>query len=99
MYLEDYFFIADAIDDLPMLAHLIVGSSLLDYGGNTRPLSTSLLFMLLRNLDVISPAAVKDFRQCSTRHAQKLAQCLRVINTAFNAEANRTYPQATANAT
>lgn len=56
----------------------------MDFGGNTRPLSKKLVITLLRRLDVISAEAVEAYmhatmRQCSLRHAQKIAQVLRII--------------------
>jgi hypothetical protein len=88
MYLTEYLTLEDALEDLPMLENLITGASLLDLGGNSRPVSCSLLFALLQNLDVITSAAIGEFRGCSPRHSQRLAQCLRVIVTAFDAQAS-----------
>lgn len=89
MYLVDHMTLDEALVDLPLLDNLIVGAARLDLGGNSRPLSSSLLFALLKNLDVITPITVRDFRGCSERHSQKLAQALRIIIAAFNAEANK----------
>jgi hypothetical protein len=56
----------------------------MDLGRNTRPLSKKLVITLLRRLDVISAEAVQAYmlatmRQCALRHAQKIAQVLRLI--------------------
>jgi hypothetical protein len=93
MYLADHLSFSDALGDLPMLDNIVVGGSLLDMGGNTRPASLNGLFHLLKNLDVITPAGVRAIRGCSVRHSEKLAQCLRVIVAAFDAVVNGSYPQ------
>lgn len=73
-----------ALARLPHLDHIVTGAVNLDMAGNTRPLSKKLMVRLLQHLDVISTEAVKEYmhltlRQCSERHAQKIALCLRVI--------------------
>lgn len=93
MYLTHYYSFAELAEDMPMLDDIITGSSLLDLGGNKRPVRRDTLFFLLKELEVITSGGVRAVHDCSVRHSQKLAQCLRVIVNATNAEANRSYPQ------
>lgn len=93
IYLEDYLSFSDALSDLPLLDNIILGSSLLDMGGNSRPVSQGALFHLLKNLEVITPADVRNIRGCSVRHSEKLALCLRVIVAAFDAAVEGSYSQ------
>jgi hypothetical protein len=66
-------------------------------GGNTRPLSKKLVITLLRSLDVISTQTVQAYtlatmRQCTLRHAQKIAQVLRLIVNATSKVAEAHWP-------
>jgi len=68
-----------------------------DFGSNTRPLSKKLVITLLQRLDVISTEGVQEYmhltlRRCSERHAQKIAQCLRVIEHAAKVIAVTQWP-------
>lgn len=76
-------FTAAITAQLPMLMEIIDSANRLDMGGNTRGLSRTLLLMMLANLDVITPATVQKFMDCSVRHSQRVAGCLRVIINAF----------------
>jgi hypothetical protein len=72
-----------SLNRLPQFDHIVTGAVNTDLGGNTRPLSKKLIITLLRRLDVISAEAVEAYmfvsmRQCTRRHAQKIAQVLRV---------------------
>jgi hypothetical protein len=69
--------------ELPMLMEIIESVNLLDMGGNTRGLSTAALLGMLATLDVITPATVRNFMDCSERHSRRVASCLRVIVNAF----------------
>jgi hypothetical protein len=86
-----------ALAGLPFLDQIVTGAVNLDMDGNTRPLSKKLVVSLLQRLDVISAEGVREYmrltlRQCSERHAQKIAQCLRVIETALANVAKTKWP-------
>jgi hypothetical protein len=86
-----------ALATLPYLDPVVTGAVNLDMDGNTRPLSKKLMVRLLQSLDVISAEAVREYmhltsRQCSERHAQKIALCLRVIENALAPIAKTMWP-------
>lgn len=86
-----------ALAGLPGLDHIVTGAVNLDLDGNTRPLSKKVVISMLQRLDVISTKAVQEYmhltlRQCSERHAQKIAQCLRVIERAAASIAPSQWP-------
>jgi|SRR5471030_1673992 len=100
MYLDGYQTVDEAIENLPLLDNLIVGATELEMKGSTRKLNRGILFAMLQQLDYITPKTVQDFMDCSVRHSQRVAQCLRVIVRAFEAEADRKLSTGTdANAT
>lgn len=83
-YLQGFNAPGFALAKLPLLDDIVTGALKLDLGGNTRPLGKKTIIRLLQRLDVISTKAVQEYmhltlRECSERHAQKIAQCLRVI--------------------
>jgi hypothetical protein len=83
-YLQGFNHPGHALSRLPQFDHIVTGAVSMDFGGNTRPLSKKLVITLLRRLNVISAEAVEAYmhasmRQCTLRHAQKIAQVLRVI--------------------
>jgi hypothetical protein len=87
-----------ALSKLPGLDAIVTGAVNLDYYGNTRPLSKKLVLVLLRRIDVISTAEIQTYmhcslRQCTSRHAQRLAQCLRVIERAAAKLARTQWPE------
>lgn len=86
-----------ALAGLPGLDHIVTGAVNLDLDGNTRPLSKKVVISILQRLDVVSTRAVQEYmhltlRQCSERHAQKIAQCLRVIEKAAASIAPSQWP-------
>lgn len=86
-----------ALASLPFLDNIVTGAVNLDLGGNTRPLAKKLVISLLQRLDVISAEAVRQqmhltLRPCSERHAQKIGQCLRVIEIAAATVAKTRWP-------
>lgn len=90
-----------ALATLPGLDRVVTGAVNLDLGGNTRPLSKRVVVSMLQRLDVISTESVLSFmqrtnRDCETRHAQKIAQCLRVIEKSASRIAQDRWPAATA---
>jgi hypothetical protein len=86
-----------ALASLPYLDQIVTGAVNLDMDGNTRPLSKKLVVSLLQRLDVITAQAVREYmhltlRQCSERHSQKIALCLRVIENAAATIAKTKWP-------
>lgn len=83
-YLQGFYHPSHALSRLPQFDHIVTGAVSMDLGRNTRPLSKKLVITLLRRLDLISSEAVQAYmlatmRQCTLRHAQKIAQVLRLI--------------------
>jgi hypothetical protein len=66
-----------ALDDI------LTGISKLDFGGNTRPLSVSKLFFLLKILPLITSAAVREVLGGSESHARRISSALRIASRAF----------------
>lgn len=86
-----------ALASLPCLDRIVTGAVNLDMESNTRPLAKKVVVSLLQRLDVISTQAVREYmhltlRQYSERHAQKIALCLRVIETAAAPIAKTQWP-------
>lgn len=75
---------SEAIAALPFLDDMFVGCANLDAGGNTRPMKTSLLFALLRDLNDINVESIQAYTGHSTPHCYKLAAYLRILSTAFD---------------
>lgn len=85
---------------LPFFDNIVTGAVNLDMKGNTRPLAKKVIVSMLQRLDVISTRAVQDYmhstsRQCSGRHAMKIALCLRVIEKAAASIAEDQWPMPT----
>jgi len=78
-YLQGFMFASDALSKLPMFNDIVSGTVVADAGGNTRPFSKKKMVHLLQSMDIISTEAIQEEMKCSTRHAQKLAMCLRII--------------------
>jgi hypothetical protein len=92
-YLQGYNSPGHALAKLPKLAHIVTGAVSLDYGDNAKPLGMKTALVLLRSLDVISTETVLEYmdlslRPCCERHAQRLAQCIRIIERATRATKN-----------
>jgi len=83
--LHDYLSLGEAVEDYPLLDHIICGATALELGGATRGLNRAHVFTLLQHLDVISPSTVRDFAGHSKSHSEKVAACLRIVSTAFTA--------------
>jgi hypothetical protein len=86
-YLQSFSSPGHALAKLPELSDIVTGAVSLDYGNNDKPLGIKTVLVLLRRLDEITSEAIEEcmllsLRQCSQRHAQRLAQCLRVIERA-----------------
>jgi hypothetical protein len=96
-YLQGFSAPGFALASLPSFDSIVTGAVNLDMDGNTRPLSKKLVVSLLQRLDVISAEGVREYmhltsRQCSERHAQKIALCLRVIERAAATAAATKWP-------
>lgn len=96
-YLQGFYHPGHALSKLPQFDHIVTGAVSMDMGGNTRPLSKKLVITLLRRLDVISTETVQAYmlatmRQCTPRHAQKIAQVLRLIVNATAKVAEAQWP-------
>jgi len=78
-YLQNFMFASEALSELPMFDDIVSGTVIADAGGNTRPFSKKRMVRFLQNLDIISTAAIQKEMNCSLRHAQKVAMCLRII--------------------
>lgn len=76
--LQHYCTFSEAVQDYPFLDNIITGVCNLDLGGNTRPLSTAVVYTLLATQSLITTKLIAEAAQCSERHAQKICGCLRV---------------------
>lgn len=82
-YLKNFMFPREALRRLSMFDDIVTGA-VQDSGGNTRPLSKTMMVSLLQGLDHIAADAIKVQTGSSLRHSQRIAMCLRVIErTAF----------------
>lgn len=78
-YLQNFIFAREALQALSGFDDIVHGAVRLDAGGNTRPLSKTMMVSLLQILDEITTEAVRESIGGSVRHAQRVAICLRVI--------------------
>ena len=81
--LYNYLTFSQAQEEFSFLDNILAGIILLDYGGNTKPLSTRMLYTLLSSMPVISVSAIVEATGYSESHARKLATALRVASKAF----------------
>lgn len=86
-YLQSFSSPGHALAKLPRLGSIATEAVSLDYGKNAKPLGIKTALVLLRRLNVISTESVLEYmrlssRPCSERHAQRLAQCIRIIERA-----------------
>jgi hypothetical protein len=96
-YLQGYNSPGHALYNLPQFDDIVTGTLKTDLGKNARPLSKKVVISLLQRLDVISTVAVQEYmhltlRSCTERHAQKIAQCLRVIERGAKTLAETKWP-------
>lgn len=96
-YLQGFSSPGHALAKLPQLSNIVTGAVSLDYGNNGKPLGIKTVLVLLRRLDEITSEAIEEYmllslRQCTQRHAQRLAQCLRVIERAAARVAKDKWP-------
>lgn len=81
-YLQNFIYAAQALERLPDFDNIVTGAVHLDAGNNTRPLSKKMMVSLLQVLDEITTDTVQQALHGSVRHAQRIAQCLRIIERA-----------------
>ena len=62
-----------------MFDDIVTGAVSADAGGNTRPLSKTMMVTLLQGLDEITADAIQEHKPMSLRHSQRVAMCLRII--------------------
>lgn len=77
-YLKHFMFPREALERLPMFDDIVTGA-VKDSGGNTRPLSKTMMVSLLQGLDQIAAGAIQEDTGLSLRHSQRIAMCLRII--------------------
>lgn len=80
-YLKNFMFPRDALGRLPMFDDIVTGA-VKDSGGNTTPLSKTMMVSLLQGLDEIAAGPIQEDTGLSLRHSQRIAMCLRVIEQA-----------------
>jgi hypothetical protein len=78
-----------ACDDYPFVDDVITGVANLDLGGNVRPVSRNLLYVLISTLPVIKTSAVMEATEKSNSYAKKLTALLRVACKALEKEFGR----------
>lgn len=96
-YLQSFSSPGHALHKLPKLSDIVTGAVSLDYGDNAKPLGIKTVLVLLRRLDEITSEAIQEYmrlslRSCTQRHAQRLAQCLRVVERALSRVAKSEWP-------
>jgi hypothetical protein len=91
-YIRHFTFPRDVLRRYPALDDLVRGAAVADAGGNTRPFAKNKFVHLLQCLDEISTEAVQAEMNCSVRHAQKVAMCLRSIERHAFPLANGNWP-------
>ena len=84
-----YCTLAEASEEFKFLDNIVVGVCNLDLGGNTRPLRLRTVYTILSTQPIITTAVVMEAHQCSERHAQKIAACLRIASKEFIKHLNR----------
>lgn len=75
-----------AVDDYPWIDDIITGVSLLDLGGNTRPLSRNMLYVLISTQREISTSGVMEATGKSNSYAKKIVACCRIACRAIKTE-------------
>lgn len=80
-FLTNVMFPREALQRLPMFDDIVTGA-VKDSGGNTRPLSKTMMVSLLQGLDQIAAKDVQAATGLSLRHSQRIAMCLRIIERA-----------------
>lgn len=78
--LQHYCTFTEAVEDYPFLDNIITGVCNLDLGGNTRPLSTRVVYTLLTTQAIISTKLIMEAHYVGERQAQKICACLRIAS-------------------
>ena len=67
-----------ACDDYPWIDDIITGVAHLDLGGNTRPISKNMLYVLISTQPTITTSIIEEATGKSNSHSKKLVALLRV---------------------
>ena len=81
-----------ACDDYPWIDDIISGVANLDLGGNTRPVSKNMLFVLISTQPVITTSVVEEATGKSNSYAKKLVGLLRVACRSLEKELKKRTP-------
>lgn len=89
-YLVDEFIIyptfGDCCDEYPWIDDIITGVCNLDLGGNTRPLSRNLVYVLVSTQPIIKTSLIMQATGKSKSHSQKIVAIVRVACRAIEKE-------------
>ena len=83
---EDYY---EARKQFYWLDDIIVGVSRLDMGGNTRPLSVSILYNFVRTSNIVNTSIISDYCDVGPRQAQKIMVAVILIHRMIEKELRR----------
>jgi hypothetical protein len=75
-----------ACDDYPWIDDIITGVANLDLGGNTRPLSRNMLYVLISTQPVIKTSLIMEATGKSQSYCKKLVMLLRIACRALECE-------------
>lgn len=78
--LSKYKSLKQAVRQFYWIDDIITGVSRIDLGGNTRPLSISLLFHFISTSTVINTSIIMSYCDVKTRQAQKIMTSLSIAN-------------------
>ncbi len=70
----------DARHKYKWLDDVLVGVSRLDLGGNTRPISVTMLYMLLTTCSVINVSIIQGYCNVGVRQAQNIMGAMRIVH-------------------
>lgn len=89
--LTHYQLYGQACEDYPFIDDIVTGAAHLDLGGNTRPLSVIVLWILLSNQPVLSTSVVMEATGKSLSHSKKIVSVLRVASHALEKELRKAH--------
>lgn len=75
-----------ACDEYPWIDDIITGVANLDLGGNTRPVSKNMLFVLISTQPIITTSLIEEATGKSNSYAKKLVSLLRIACRAIESE-------------
>lgn len=87
IYLEHYYDLEEAQEEMPMLDDIFTGASHLE-DGKDRPLSKAMLFQIYQSLSEINTKTVMQYTGYTERHCRKIVSALRVVDGAFDLVVN-----------